>query len=339
MNTNYMNIFVLGAGASVDYRLPVWSELKELLTEHFKEDRGGTISPEKSNRYLEELEEIGPSRRYATVDEMISTISDKTADSTETSAEIFKGVKTIFEQRVRSEEVGWIETFVKNNDLENLLNNETSNHPSVFINFNYDTLFLMKIVEFFKEINESTPNPKKAAWRKKTGFNFENKFEMCARDIFHPYGILNLFDNDRIKVGKETFCYPTTKTYINARIIPDQRVKAWKSGGDNAISCHDADDKFTFVDIKARIRALGGGREGNVDTRLVVLGVGPISLEFNLKKIFDGQRFQVKQVHYTCMEEDEKHIYEAYFGKFQATTVRYKNCKELVEENTFIPFE
>ena len=113
MSTKYVNVFVLGAGASVDYGLPVWAELKELLTEHFRENRANTISTEKSNRYLEELEEIGPGKKYATVDEMISTISRETVIFAATTAELFKDVKTILGQSVKPESVGWIETFVK----------------------------------------------------------------------------------------------------------------------------------------------------------------------------------------------------------------------------------
>ena len=73
-------------------------------------------------------------------------------------------VKKIFKSKVRTESVGWIETFVKKNNLEILLNNEASNTSSVFINFNYDTLLLSKIVQFFRKKYESAPERK--MWNK-----------------------------------------------------------------------------------------------------------------------------------------------------------------------------
>ena len=339
MSTKYVNVFVLGAGASVDYGLPVWCELWELLIEDIKKNGLSGISAGASNRFLNELEEIGTGKKYATVDEMISKFSRSMEEFDVETQEFFEEVKIIFRSRVMSENVGWIEKFVKKNDVEDLLHNELSDNPTVFINFNYDTLLLIKIVEFFNNIYSKTPYPERGEWYTKTGRHYERKFQYCAKDIFHPHGVLYLFDRDRIRIGKKTLCYPTTKTCINSQTSGDEPlVTSFGTGGDNAISCHDAHDEFTFVDIKARIRALGGGGQGNVGIRLIVLGVGPNSLAFNLNKIFNGQKIPVKQVHYTCTEEDEKHIYEEYFSRFEATIERYEKCKDLVEKNIFIPF-
>ena len=231
---------------------------------------------------------------------------------------------------------GGLRHSLKKNDLEVLLDNEMSDSASVFINFNYDTLLLLKIVEFFNKIYEDTPNPRKAEWRVNTGYNFENRFQNCARDIFHPHGILNLFDKNRIRIGNETFCYPTSKTFLNAKTSGEnQPVTSWNSGGNNAISCHDAKEHFTFADIKKRINNLAGRGQESSEMRLILLGVGPDSLAFNLDKIFGEEAFDVRQVHYTCTKEDEKHIYEQYFNRFEATIERYEKCKELVEKKHF----
>lgn len=338
MNTNFMNIFVLGAGASVDYGLPVWSELGDLLIQNIEENKATILSADVSN-LVGELGQIGKGKKYRTVDEMISKFSRETTDFAETTAAWFKEVKTILEQRVKPESVGWIETFVRKNNLEILLHNGASNNPSVFINFNYDTLLLMKIVEFYNGIYVNTANPKKAEWIAKNGLAFEKRFQYCATDIFHPHGVLYLFDKDEIKIGENTYCYPTTKTFINSHTSGDgPPVNTTRTGEDNAISCHDAYEHFTFIEIKKRISSLARGGEGATDIRLILLGVGPDSLAFNLNKIFNEQTFAVSQVYYTCTNEDEEYIYQQYLNRFQATSVRYENCQELVEENIFIPF-
>ena len=338
MNTKYVNVFVLGAGASVDYGLPVWCELSDLLIHHIEENKA-TISSADMSIFLGELGQIGTCKKYRTVDELISTFSRETTDFAKTTAALFKEVKTILEQRVRPESIGWIETFVRKNNLESLLNNAASNNPSVFINFNYDTVLLMNIIEFFKIIFLNTLNTERAEWVAQSGLDFEKRFRYCARDIFHPHGVLYLFDKGEIKIGENTSCYPTTKTFINAHTSGDgPPVNTTRGGVDNAISCHDAYEQFTFSDIKKRIDDLARGGEGTAEIRLILLGVGPDSLAFNLDKIFGEEAFDVRQVHYTCKKKDEKHVYEQYLNRFEAATESYEDCQELVEKNTFIPF-
>ena len=339
MSTKYFNVFVLGAGASVEYGLPLWCELSELFVEEIKKNRASVVSPDLSYRFLEELEEIGTGKKYSSVDEMISKFSSETGNFPATIRWLFEVVKRIFQSRVRTENVGWIETFVDKNNLEILLNNEASNSPSMFINFNYDTLLVLKIVQFFNNDYSSTLNPDKAEWYKTRGLDFERKYEYCVKDVFHPHGVLYLFDRDEIKIGEKTFCCPTTSTFVNAQTpVNTLRVSSTRTGEDNAISCHDAKEHFTFADIKKRINNLAGRGQESSEMRLILLGVGPDSLAFNLDKIFGEEAFDVRQVHYTCTKEDDKHIYERYFNMFQATSQRYQNCQELVEKNTFIPF-
>ena len=337
MNNKYINIFVLGAGASVDYGLPVWSELRELLIEYLNKNTASIISPDVSNRFLHELQQIGTDKKYATVDEMISKFPDDDAEILDPTEAIFDVVGKIFKSKVRTESVGWIETFVKKNNLEILLNNEASNTSSVFINFNYDTLLLSKIVQIFRKKYERAPERK--MWKKHYGRDYVTEFNNCGTDIFHPHGILYLCDKNEMQIGQKTTCHPTSNTYRNAQTrVGSTDIASKVLGRDNAISCHDTREHFTFSEIKNRITKLARSGQPKVDTRLILLGVGPDSLAFNLNKIFEGQTFDVRQIYYTCTMDDEQYIYEQYFNKFQARIERYANCKELVENNTFIPF-
>ena len=341
MSTKYFNVFVLGAGASVDYGLPVWCELWELLIEDIKKNGLSGISAGASNRFLNELEQIGPGKKYETVDEVISNFEDDKVEFPGTTVAIFEVVKKVFTSRAMAQSAGWIETFVKQNNMEILLTNEASNYPTFFINFNYDTLLLSKFVQFFKHKCENASKSEIKQWRLQHGADsdFEEKFEDWAKDIFHPHGILYLCESDQLRIGLKTSCHPTSKTFRNARTQgASLAVSRTNIGVDNAISCHDAQENFTFSNIKNRIHNLAGRGQESSEMRLILLGVGPDSLAFNLDKIFGEEAFDVRQVHYTCTKEDDKHIYERYFNMFQATSQRYQNCQELVEKNTFIPF-
>ena len=341
MSTKYVNVFVLGAGASVDYGLPVWRDLRELLIEDIKKNGLSGFSIGASNRFLNELEQIGPGNKYETVDEVISNFDDEKVVFPGTTVAIFEVVKKVFNSRAIAEGPGWIETFVNQNNMEILLTNEVSNYPTVFINFNYDTLLLSKIVQFFKLKCESASKSEIKQWRIQHGADsdFGEKFQHCAKDIFHPHGILYLCESDEMRIGQKTSCHPTSKTFRNAQTRgASLDISRINIGVDNAISCHDAHDHFTFIEIKQRLNHLARGSQGILEIRLILLGVGPDSLAFNLDKIFRAEAFDVRQVHYTCTKEDEKHVYEQYLNKFEAATESYEDCQELVEKNTFIPF-
>ncbi len=343
MTKKCVNIFVLGAGASVDYGLPVWDQLKDLLIKEITINGAVVISSDVTNRLQHELEEIGPGKKYETVDEMIPKF--ELEEDEEITGPFFEVVKGLFKSMPRPECAGWIETFVDKNNLEILLNveaNAASDYSTVFINFNYDTLLLSRIVHFFKKKYENTSKPEIREWRLShgDGSDFAAKFRDCAQAIYHPHGILYLRDGDEARISPKASCHPISKTFRNAYTGGrSPRPNNITHGKDNAISCHDAYENFTFYDIKRRINQLSKSGRPDADIRLILLGVGPDSLELNLNKIFDGEPFNVTQVYYTCTKENEKHIYERYLNRFEAPTKSYQNCRELVEQNTLIPFD
>ena len=266
MNRKCVNIFVLGAGASVDYGLPVWDELKGLLIEEITNNGAIVISPDVTNRLQHEMKEIGPTKKYETVDQMISKVSRKLPDFAATTQELFSVIKTIFKANVTTENVGWIETFVQKNNIEIFLEDDHSDNSTVFINFNYDTLLVSKIVEFFNHKFLGAANEEKGEWYARTGLDFEQKFRDCARDIYHPHGVLYLSDGNEVKIGEKTFCYPTTKTCINAQTFGTRpEIEYLGSGSDNPVSCHDAYENFTFSEIKERVKWLAGDDRTDVE--------------------------------------------------------------------------
>ena len=280
-------------------------------------------------------------RKYETVDEMIPKF--ELDEDEEITNPFFEVVKGLFKSKSKPNQAGWIETFVGENNLESLLNNEenaASDYSSVFINFNYDTLLLSRIVQYFKNKYQNASKLERRQWKLNygEGSDFAAKFQGCAQAIYHPLGILYLCDGDETKINPKASRHSISKTYRNAfasggRLRPNNIT----SGRDNAISCHDAMEQFTFTDIREQISRLAGEGRRDVEMRLIFLGVGPDSLELNLKWIFKEETFNVTQIDYTCIRDADKRAYEQYFKRFDATTERYKDCQELVDKNTFIP--
>lgn len=253
MNAKYVNMFVLGAGASVDYGLPVWADLRDMLIEEIETNEKTIISSDVTTRFLNELKEIGPGKKYTTVDDMISRFEEGEDGIPEITAAVFQVVKSIFKSKAKTEDKGWIETFIEKNNLEILLNNKTnatSDFPTVFINFNYDTLLLSRIVQFFKNKYDCTPKRDRKEWRLNHGVesDFGERFKDCAQAIFHPHGILYLSEGDETRISPNTSCHPISNTFRNARTSgASSPVSNITVGIDNAISCHDTREPFTIL--------------------------------------------------------------------------------------------
>ena len=334
--TRRLNIFVLGAGASADYGLPMWAELRDLLIAHIGGRRSETSS-DISATLLAGLFQVGENKKYETIDKMISEISKKTANLS-VLEELFKSVKEIFKLKLIDNKHGWIETFIEKNNLNALLDTTVSNNDGVFINFNYDDILVSRIVTFFDKEHTMTAPEVSWDWRTKTGRDFEDKFSQCLGDVFHPHGMLYLFEKDSLKIGEKTYCRPVCETFRNAEVSINSRTgSSVTHGGDSAISCHDTQEAFTFSKIKERIKDLAYAEMGT-DVRLILLGVGPSSLELNLDKVFGDYELPIREIHYTCTDIKNMPVYEKYFRKFGAMllTNKYENCRDLVEGNVFL---
>ena len=130
------NIFIFGAGASVDYGLPIWRDLAHKIREKIAKDNADSYKYKK--QILGWLEKIGDKKQYSTLDECVfheSVSKDHHLDGVEVENEVFSIIKEIFNDSYREGTLGWIR---KLNDK--ILDGSTPRleRSSVFVNYNYD---------------------------------------------------------------------------------------------------------------------------------------------------------------------------------------------------------
>jgi hypothetical protein len=114
LNRSVTKIIILGAGASVDYGLPVWKDLSKLVIDEIN----GNEKYKHGKEILEWLEKIGDYKAYETIDKCIleeSILPQYDTKGTEIENEIFLAVKNIFDKRYKKNDSGWINFLNKKN--------------------------------------------------------------------------------------------------------------------------------------------------------------------------------------------------------------------------------
>lgn len=137
-------IFILGAGSSKDYGLPIWSELSVLINQYLSSEDG------KGNLYKKEIFEwldlIGEQKKYKTLDECIyyeSSSNKYKENGQDVEFTIFSILKSIFDKLYKKEE-----SWIKN------LNEKIREKGSIdwnnlfFINYNYDSVLADNILDY-----------------------------------------------------------------------------------------------------------------------------------------------------------------------------------------------
>lgn len=144
LNIEKNKIFILGAGASVDYGLPVWANLSFLIQNYLSSEE------EKNNKFNKEIFEwldlIGENKKYKTLDECIfyesSSLKYK-ENGQDIEFEIFRILRNIFKSLYKKEE-SWIK-----NLNEKIRKQEGLDWNNLFfINYNYDNVLAENILDY-----------------------------------------------------------------------------------------------------------------------------------------------------------------------------------------------
>ena len=297
------NIIILGAGASADYGIPLWEELKDLIPKELKNDNS------KVAGIVKEIIEKA-SKDNLTIDkalfDKLETIEEAAYNNCHNL--FFSTLEKIFNNKRKMNTNGWLISFLEKNI--NLNNHYNFFKENIIINFNYDNILCAKLYNFFSQPRD-TKIREEARANNKSIENIKEKYSEIKDyyayidqyptkyNIFHPHGRFSNYETDDYNNGKPISCYDATGIFkeVNSKL-------------------------FTLF--------------GNKPLNLIVLGVSPTSLEYNLKKLeLDFFKYRSK-MHFTCFKEGELNTYLDYFKeRFKLedkNLIKYKDCLEFAEK-------
>ncbi len=239
------HLIVLGAGASVDYRLPTWKELSPLISERVKSDTKGEYKFHKE--ILNWLDSIGEGKKYETLDECIvyeAVASDFHDNGPDIENQIFLITKDIFDSAYNENNTGWIRSL----NEKILYNAEQLESSIAFINYNYDGVLDKNFLDF-----DYLPAKNKLYLNKAR----LEKLHYATADVLYPHGYFSEESTVRI-------------SHLN------KHAQTMKDGNGNhlpVVSCHES--------FKHAVVPRFGNTNGH---KLYILGLGG-GLEVNLNNI------------------------------------------------------
>lgn len=242
IDLNYKeHILILGAGASVDYSLPVWGNLSNLIRNKVNNDKESKYGNKKE--ILNWLNKIGDDKKYKTIDECIKfeSVSKEYHDNgADIENEIFAIIKDVFDEVYLGNDEGWI---LKLNEKIRENKEARIGQKLFFINYNYDDVLDKNFLNF-----DYLPEKLKE-------LNYRIRLEELSRlkiNCFHPHGFFksNLLDSDSNHIVKM------------ARTIKSNNKKYI-----DAVSCYESDEHTLTgqENLNLYILGLGGGLETNLN--------------------------------------------------------------------------
>lgn len=240
IDDNVDHILVLGAGASVDYGLPVWSDLSFLIAEKINKDKEHRYQYKKE--ILDWVDKVGEKKKYNTIDECIkeeSASKEYHSNGHLIEDQIFSIIKDILNESYKEYDDGWLRLLNKK-----ILSRPNLEHRVAFINYNYDSILDRNFLDF------NFLSSKHKIWNYKS--RLEDLSGIYVKALF-PHGNFFLDENQK---------------YVSCLLKESDTIKSSDEGYINAVSCYESKPhtvvKNNYRDVKLYILGLGGGMKINM---------------------------------------------------------------------------
>lgn len=238
-NTGYnKNIFILGAGASKDYGLPLWGELSEMIVQEIEKPDSSTYKNKR--QIMEWVEMVGKGKKYTTIDACIekeSIAEGYHEDGHEIENELFCAMGNVLKNAYVDNPSGWVRLL---NERIRFADPFDLHSSMVFINYNYDDVLDRNLLDY-----SHVP----AKHRTLKYVDKLSSLNQTTVQCFHPHGYFPVSGKTHLKKSSKT-------------------MKTGKQGFVDVVSCYESEPhKISgeyFVERTLNIMGLGGGLEINL---------------------------------------------------------------------------
>lgn len=261
LSPSVTNIFILGAGASVDYGLPVWDQLDSIMRKHLNEETDVAYTHKQA--ILNWLDKTGEDKAYKTIDECIAFESDSEEhhlNGVEVENDLFTLFQKILKKSYKENSQGWVgalnEAILQNRNrhLENTI---------AFINYNYDDVLPKNFLDFSK-----------LSQKRKLIYSRELEDLKYVRvPTLYAHGFLGEDNDFHVDIHTDTIKSKTN--YLNAVSCYESRnhVIDWES--------------WSSAKVKIYILGLGGGMKFNLRKLTLSKSVSEIHVTVRKREMVD----------------------------------------------------
>ncbi len=259
INSSIEYVFVLGAGASIDYGLPSWDQLGTLISNKLQADVEGKYKNNKA--ILNWIDKIGEGKAYKTIDECVKleAVSEDFEDNGhEIENEIFLIMNEVFNELYKDNKQGWIGKLNEKIRSESSLSLESK---IVFINYNYDDVLDRNLLNF------SYLKAKQRIWLYRERLQ---TLLRCVIQVFYPHGHFDSNVDSQLRKQKKTF-KSDLENYVDV------------------ISCYESEQysiekEYGKKPVSLYILGLGGGLEINLQNLYFPDGISDIRITIRDQK-------------------------------------------------------